>query len=66
MRKAKAVIVTDKPTEQRRIYGGSIYWLRPVRSLIGEQWTITADGVEICSPTTYEQALAGLDAVAPR
>jgi hypothetical protein len=47
--------------EQRRTYGGSVYWLRQV----GSGWAVTADGVMLSAPKTYQAALSDLWDVAP-
>jgi hypothetical protein len=53
----------DQQQEVRRFANGSTYWLRKL-SRIGEvQWIVTADGVAICSPTTYQAARESFDAV---
>ena len=50
--------------EQRRIYAGSTYWLRTGYGLARGQWLVTADGIALCAPTDYANALAMLNAVA--
>lgn len=47
--------------EIRRIYSGSVYWLRANGAL----WIVTADGAPISWPDTYDKTLEALNAVAP-
>lgn len=49
--------------EQRREYCGSIYWTRDYGR---HGWVVTADGVVLCGPTTYEAATKALEEVAPK
>jgi hypothetical protein len=46
--------------EQRAVSYGSTYWLR---SLGRNLWHVTADGVSISSPASYEQAAEAFRAV---
>lgn len=50
--------------EMRKVHLGATYWLRRIIDLSeGVQWIITADGVALCSPTTYELAREGFEAL---
>jgi len=54
------------PREIRRIgEDGTSFWIRRLDVLVGDPWTVTADGVTIAGPTTFKRALEGLDAVCP-
>lgn len=55
----------DEQREECRDANGSRYWLRKL-SGIAVRWHVTADGVSISQPGSYQAARAALDAVAPK